>query len=113
MTLRLEREGAVATLLIDRPRQHNAMNQAMWEQLPRLVQEAMADEAIRVLILSSATPGLPRQHQKCKGEGNRVYQSRMDCSDYSCGHYRPNQIGRASCRERVCQYVSIPVVAVS
>src|SRR3546814_12804267 len=25
----------------------------------------------------------------------------------------PNQIGRASCRERVCQYVSISVVAVS
>src|SRR3546814_15421963 len=26
---------------------------------------------------------------------------------------RPQKIGRASCRERVCQYVSIPVVAVS
>ncbi|WP_176595126.1 MULTISPECIES: enoyl-CoA hydratase/isomerase family protein [Sphingobium] len=56
--LRLERDGAVATLLIDRPRQHNAMNQAMWERLPQLVREAMADEAIRVLILTSATPGL-------------------------------------------------------
>ncbi|GAY23077.1 MULTISPECIES: enoyl-CoA hydratase/isomerase family protein [Sphingobium] len=58
MTLRLERDGAVATLLIDRPRQHNAMNQEMWERLPQLVQEAMADEAIRVLILTSAAPGL-------------------------------------------------------
>src|SRR3546814_11699894 len=28
------------------------------------------------------------------------------------GHFY-NQIGRASCRERVCKYVSIPVVAVS
>src|SRR3546814_12649534 len=26
---------------------------------------------------------------------------------------RPNEIGRASCRERVCQYVEISVVAVS
>ena len=56
--LRLERDGAVATLLIDRPRQHNAMNQAMWERFPQLVQQAMADDAIRVLILTSAAPGL-------------------------------------------------------
>ncbi|UZW53765.1 enoyl-CoA hydratase-related protein [Sphingobium sp. JS3065] len=58
MTIRLERDGAVATLLIDRPRQHNAMNQAMWERFPQLVQQAMADETIRVLIVTSAAPGL-------------------------------------------------------
>ncbi|HEX7784253.1 MAG TPA: enoyl-CoA hydratase-related protein [Sphingobium sp.] len=58
MTLRLEREGAVARLLIDRPERRNAMNQAMWELLPRLVQEAVEDEAVRVLILASATPGM-------------------------------------------------------
>lgn len=58
MTVRLERDGAVATLLIDRADRHNAMTQAMWEQLPRLVGEAMADDGVRVLILTSATPGL-------------------------------------------------------
>jgi enoyl-CoA hydratase/carnithine racemase len=58
MTLRLERDGAVATLLIDRADRRNAMTQAMWEQLPRLVGEAMADDGVRVLILTSATPGL-------------------------------------------------------
>lgn len=58
MTLRLERDGAIATLLIDRPARHNAMTQAMWEQLPKLVDEAIADEAVRILILSSAVPGL-------------------------------------------------------
>jgi enoyl-CoA hydratase/carnithine racemase len=58
MTLRLERDGAIARLLIDRPARRNAMNQAMWEQLPMLVDEAMADEAVRVMILASATPGL-------------------------------------------------------
>ena len=58
MTLRLERDGAIARLLIDRPARRNAMNQAMWQQLPALVGEAMADEAVRVLILASATPGL-------------------------------------------------------
>src|SRR3546814_12695842 len=34
------------------------------------------------------------------------------CSRIQFGNRRP-EIGRASCRERVCQYVSISVVAVS
>lgn len=58
MTLRLEREGHVARLLIDRPDKRNAMNQAMWEALPALVEEAMADERVRVLLLGSSTPGM-------------------------------------------------------
>lgn len=58
MTLRLERDGAVARLLIDRPDRRNAMNQSMWQLLPTLVTQAMADDSVRVLILASATPGL-------------------------------------------------------
>ncbi|MBB3981770.1 enoyl-CoA hydratase/carnithine racemase [Sphingobium fontiphilum] len=58
MTLRLEREGAVARLLIDRADKRNAMNQSMWGALPMLVEQVMADDAVRVLILASATPGL-------------------------------------------------------
>jgi enoyl-CoA hydratase/carnithine racemase len=58
MTVRLERHGPVARLLIDRPDKRNAMTQAMWETLPPLVAQAMADDAIRVVILASATPGL-------------------------------------------------------
>lgn len=58
MHLRLEQDGPVARLLIDRPDRRNAMTQAMWEQLPHLVGQAMADDAVRVLILASATPGL-------------------------------------------------------
>lgn len=58
MTLRLERDGPVARLLIDRPDRRNAMNQSMWQHLPALVAQAMADDSVRVLILASATPGL-------------------------------------------------------
>ncbi|SEI80130.1 Enoyl-CoA hydratase/carnithine racemase [Sphingobium sp. AP50] len=58
MTLRLERDGPIARLLVDRPDRRNAMTQAMWTQLPVLVGEAMADDTVRVLILASATPGL-------------------------------------------------------
>lgn len=58
MTLRLERDGPVARLLIDRPDRHNAMDQTMWECLPKLVDDAMMDDRVRVLILTSAVPGL-------------------------------------------------------
>lgn len=58
MTLRLERDGAVARLSIDRPSRRNAMTQSMWQLLPELVGQAMDDDDVRVLILTSATPGL-------------------------------------------------------
>ncbi|NWK94247.1 enoyl-CoA hydratase [Sphingobium lactosutens] len=58
MSLRLEQDGPIARLLIDRLDRRNAMTQAMWEQLPHLVGEAMADDSVRVLILASAAAGL-------------------------------------------------------
>ena len=57
MTLRLETDGAIARVLIDRPNKRNAFNQAMWDALPRLLDDANADNAVRVIILQSAQPG--------------------------------------------------------
>lgn len=56
--LRLEKDGAVARLLIDRPARRGAMDQAMWEALPALVAAAMDDDAVRLLILTGAQPGI-------------------------------------------------------
>jgi len=56
-SLRLTRDGAVARLLIDRADKRNAFDQAMWEALPGLLGEAMADPAVRLLVLQSAAPG--------------------------------------------------------
>jgi enoyl-CoA hydratase/carnithine racemase len=58
MTLRLERDGAIGRLLIDRPEKRNALNQEMWERFPVLIAHAMADRAIRVLVVQSSTPGM-------------------------------------------------------
>ncbi|MXO69480.1 enoyl-CoA hydratase/isomerase family protein [Altererythrobacter marinus] len=55
--LRHEREGAIARLLIDRADKKNAFNQEMWEAFPELLADAMADAAVRVLVLQSAAPG--------------------------------------------------------
>lgn len=58
MTLRLSATGPIATLLIDRPDKRNAFNQAMWDALPGLIDRAMADRAVRVLVLASAADGV-------------------------------------------------------
>jgi enoyl-CoA hydratase/carnithine racemase len=56
--LRLEKNGSVARLLIDRPDKKNAINQEMWEALPHLVAQAMNDSAVRAMVLQSAVPGM-------------------------------------------------------
>jgi enoyl-CoA hydratase/carnithine racemase len=58
LTLRLESNGAVAHLIIDRAPKRNAFNQAMWDALPGLVAQAMEDDKVRVLVLRSAEPGV-------------------------------------------------------
>ena len=58
MTLRLERDGPIGRLLIERAEKRNALNQEMWDRLPVLLAHAMADRAIRVVVLQSAIPGI-------------------------------------------------------
>jgi enoyl-CoA hydratase/carnithine racemase len=58
MSLRLEREGVVARLLIDRAAKRNAFTQAMWDRLPDLLGQAMDDADVRLLVLQSAQPGI-------------------------------------------------------
>lgn len=50
-TLRLERAGGVARLVIDQPARRNAMTRAMWRALPGVVAEAAADDGVAVLRL--------------------------------------------------------------
>ena len=58
MSLRLERDGTIGRILIDRPEKRNAFNQEMWEQFPTLLGSALIDRAIRVVVVQSATPGM-------------------------------------------------------
>ncbi len=58
MTLRLERDGPVGRILIDRPEKRNAFNQEMWDQFPVVLKAALIDRAIRVVVVQSTTPGM-------------------------------------------------------
>ncbi|MCG6120190.1 MAG: enoyl-CoA hydratase-related protein [Blastomonas sp.] len=57
MTLSLTLDNRIAHLVIDRPDKRNAFTQGMWEALPELVDRAMANPDIRVMILRASTPG--------------------------------------------------------
>jgi enoyl-CoA hydratase/carnithine racemase len=52
--VRLLRDGAVATLLLDQPARRNAMTRAMWRALPGVVAKAAADPDIAVLRVEGA-----------------------------------------------------------
>jgi 2-(1,2-epoxy-1,2-dihydrophenyl)acetyl-CoA isomerase len=54
MNVRLDREGAVATLTLDRPDRLNAMADPMWDALHAHLATIAADEAIRAVILTGA-----------------------------------------------------------
>lgn len=56
--VRLETDGPVARLLIDRADKRNAFNHAMWAALPGLVAQAVADPAVRVIVVQAAGGGV-------------------------------------------------------
>jgi len=56
MSLRLETNGPIAHLLIDRADKKNAMSLEMWEDLPDLLIKALSDNTVRALELTAADP---------------------------------------------------------
>ncbi|MBV8970803.1 MAG: enoyl-CoA hydratase/isomerase family protein [Sphingomonadaceae bacterium] len=52
--LTLAIDGPRATLTLDRPAKRNALDLAMWEELPRLVAAVMLDPGVRVLVVTGA-----------------------------------------------------------
>ncbi|MEX0953733.1 MAG: crotonase/enoyl-CoA hydratase family protein [Rhizobiaceae bacterium] len=49
---RVERRGAVAHLLLNRPERSNAMSKDFWTDLPRLIGELGGDETVRCAVIS-------------------------------------------------------------
>jgi enoyl-CoA hydratase/carnithine racemase len=51
VTLRLDIQGAVAVLTIDRPEKRNAMSYEMWSAIPGLLDKVAADDSVRALVI--------------------------------------------------------------
>lgn len=52
--IRLEVEGSVAHLILNRPGKLNALNKAMWEAIPELLKQAAQDKEVKVLLMHGA-----------------------------------------------------------
>lgn len=53
-SVRAERSGAVATVVLDRPDKRNAMTYSMWAALERTCGEVLADPGVRVVVVRGA-----------------------------------------------------------
>jgi len=54
--LSIERDGAVATLWLDRPEARNAMGPAFWHDLPLAMTELSDDPTVRVIVIAARGP---------------------------------------------------------
>jgi enoyl-CoA hydratase/carnithine racemase len=77
----LERDGAVAQLVLNRPDKRNALTEAMWEAIPALLKEAAADAALRVLIVRGEGGAFAAGADI--GEFEEVYATRERAAAYS------------------------------
>jgi enoyl-CoA hydratase/carnithine racemase len=66
--LLLTRDGAVVTLTINRPERLNALSYAMFQRLPKLLDEAAALPGVRALVL--------------RGAGTRAFSAGADISEF-------------------------------
>jgi enoyl-CoA hydratase len=100
-SLQLSSNDGVSTLTLNNPDKHNAMNFAMWQTLPDLLQKIAEDRATRVLILT--------------GAGSRAFCSGNDVSEFEQVRSTPgqvehyNELQRAGC-ERLAK-LSKPTIA--
>jgi enoyl-CoA hydratase len=93
----IERDGAIATVLLNQPAKLNAMNKAMWAGLAEAMQALSADDSVRCVIVRGAgdkafCPGADisefeheRSNAAQAAEYGRVIQSAVDRM-WSCPH---------------------------
>lgn len=73
----VEREDAVATVILNRPEKLNAFNLAMWERLAEVMEELNADETLRCVVL--------------RGAGGRAFAAGADIAEFKQVRYSAEQ----------------------
>jgi enoyl-CoA hydratase/carnithine racemase len=64
----VQRDGAVATVVLNRPRMRNAISLAMWRDLARVTEELTRDDAVRAVVY--------------RGAGTEAFASGADISEF-------------------------------
>jgi enoyl-CoA hydratase/carnithine racemase len=77
----LERDGAAAHLVLNKPEKKNALSEAMWRAIPKLLAEAEADPDIRLLVVRGAGGAFAAGADISEFE--EVYATAERAADYS------------------------------
>ena len=65
----LDRDGAIATVTLNKPERMNALDRAMWTQLGAVMRELDADESLRCVVL--------------RGAGDRAFAAGADIAEFA------------------------------
>lgn len=99
--IRLDLDGPVATIVIDRPEKRNALTLEMWEELEAAVRGAETDAAVRVVVV--------------RGAGDRAFAAGADIAEFRERRTRPDDARRyneTSARaERALAECRVPTIA--
>jgi len=66
--IQVERGGPIATVMLNRPRKHNAMTRSMWHKLGEAIVTLSADNDVRCVVL--------------RGAGNKAFSSGNDIGEF-------------------------------
>ncbi len=78
--IRTRREGAVGWLIFDNPARRNAVSLAMWQAIPKVLEDFAADPAVRVVVLA--------------GAGDKAFVSGADISQFESQRASPEAVQR-------------------
>ena len=67
-TILVERDGAIATVVLNRPEKLNALTRPMWRRLGEVFSELSADDSVRCVII--------------RGAGTRAFAPGNDISEF-------------------------------
>jgi len=76
--VRLERDGAIATVRLDAPDRHNVLDRDGWETLARTVDELSADDAVRCVVV--------------RGTGGRAFSAGSDIRAFGAQRDTPGDV---------------------
>ena len=66
--IQVERDGPIATVVLNRPRKHNALTRSMWHKLGEAIVTLSADNDVRCVVL--------------RGAGNKAFSSGNDIGEF-------------------------------
>ena len=76
-TILVERDGAIATVVLNRPEKLNALTKPMWKRLGEVMEELSADDALRCIVL--------------RGAGEKSFAPGNDISEFETVRAKPEQ----------------------